>query len=375
MAKSIKDIKEEFTNCPIDILEDKIDEYIEDERKGVQALIVSAEKRIEQRSIEEARLESILQYERECYDKGYEFVAGIDEVGRGPLAGPVVTAVVILPKNCKIEGVNDSKKVPEKKRLELDRIIKEKAIAYSIGVVDNETIDSINILQATFEAMRQALDKIEIKPDFILNDAVTIPNVNIPQKGIIGGDGKSISIGAASIIAKVYRDELMEEYDRKYPEYGFKKNKGYGSSAHLTAIRVHGITSIHRKTFLRKQADKETSNIKGMIGEEVAKKEMLKMGYEILDSNYRYGSGEVDIIAKKDGYMCFVEVKYRTSVENGAPCEAVNTDKQARIIEASQGFLMENNLNNVDVRFDVAEVLEQFGKKYFRYTENAFQVE
>lgn len=375
MGISIKDIKDELMSCEIEEINQKIEKYKYDERKGVQTAIISAEKRLKKYNDEEERLENILKYERECYSKNFELVAGVDEVGRGPLAGPVVAGVVILPKNCKIHGVNDSKKLTEKKRIELDKIIKEKAIAYGIGIVDHETIDKINILQATYQAMREAINSLEVKPEFILNDAVYIPDVKIPQKGIVGGDGKSISIAAASIIAKVYRDELMKEYGEKYPEYGFESNKGYGSATHLATLQSNGVCDIHRKTFLKNLLNEETNNTKGVLGENLTVKELVKMGYVILSRNYRYGSGEVDIIAKKDDYISFIEVKYRTSRENGEPMEAVNKGKQKRIIEASQGYLMEENLSDIDVRFDVAEVLDKNGKKFFRYTENAFSVD
>ena len=181
----------------------------------------------------------------------YAYICGIDEVGRGPLAGPVVAGAVILPKDCDILYINDSKKLSAAKREELyDKII-EKAVAVGLGYVGPDRIDEINILQATYEAMRQAISKLEPQPDLLLNDAVTIPQVNIRQVPIIKGDAKSISIGAASIIAKVTRDHLMEEYDHMFPEYGFASNKGYGSAEHIAAIKKYGPTPIHRRSFIR----------------------------------------------------------------------------------------------------------------------------
>lgn len=374
-AKSISEIKEEFAECNVDEILNKIEIYKFDGRKGVEKLIDSARKRLEKYEAEEVRLEEMLFFERDCYSKNFNLVAGIDEVGRGPLAGPVVASVVILPKDCKIQGVNDSKKLTEKKRVELDKIIKEKAIAYAIGVIDHKVIDEINILQATYEAMRQALDKIEVKPDFILNDAVVIPYVDIPQRGIVEGDGKSMSIAAASIIAKVYRDNLMVEYSEKYPDYGFESNKGYGAASHIAKIQADGLCEIHRRSFVKNIINKETNNTKGDLGERIAIKQLMKKGYEILTRNYRYGKGEVDIIAKKDDYFCFIEVKYRTSRYAGDPCVAVNKNKQERIIEASQGYLMEKKLQDINIRFDVAEVLVENGETMFRYTENAFIVD
>ena len=177
-------------------------------------------------------------------------ICGIDEAGRGPLAGPVVAGAVIIPKNCDILYINDSKKLSEKKREELYDIIMERAVAVGLGYSTPERIDEINILQATYEAMREAVSKLEQVPDLLLNDAVTIPQVNIRQIPIIKGDAKSISIGAASIIAKVTRDRLMVQYDEVYPEYGFASNKGYGAQAHIDALRQYGPCPIHRRSFI-----------------------------------------------------------------------------------------------------------------------------
>ena len=196
-----------------------------------------------------ARCEELKRYEREYGSYGY--ICGIDEVGRGPLAGPVVAGAVILPKDCDILYINDSKKLSEKKREELYDVIMEKAVAVGIGYASHIRIDEINILQATYEAMREAISKLNVKPDILLNDAVTIPGVDIKQVPIIKGDAKSISIGAASIIAKVTRDRLMVEYDKKFPGYGFASNKGYGSAAHIAAIKEIGPCEIHRRSFIK----------------------------------------------------------------------------------------------------------------------------
>ena len=194
------------------------------------------------------RIEALKQYEKEYEHLGY--VCGIDEVGRGPFAGPVVACAVILPKDCSILYINDSKKLSEKRREELFDIITKEAVAYGIGIVDNTVIDEINILNATYEAMRQAIGKLSVKPDVLLNDAVTIPGVDIKQVPIIKGDAKSISIGAASIVAKVTRDRMMCEYDEVYPGYDFAKNKGYGTAAHIQGLKEIGPCPIHRKTFI-----------------------------------------------------------------------------------------------------------------------------
>ena len=226
-----------------------IDNYTLDERSGVQKIVATAKKRIEKYEAELLRTESIKKYEKE-YDN-YVYICGIDEVGRGPLAGPVVAGAVILPKDCDILYINDSKKLSAAKREELYDEIMAKAVSVGLGFVSPERIDEINILQATYEAMREAVSKLEPQPDLLLNDAVTIPGLPQKQVPIIKGDAKSISIGAASIVAKVTRDRLMEEYDHMFPGYGFASNKGYGSAEHITAIKEFGPTPIHRKTFIK----------------------------------------------------------------------------------------------------------------------------
>lgn len=376
--QSISEIKEILSNCSMEELPEQIKQFEEDSRKGVQTALASFRKKYEKHQQELARLDEILTYERGLWEAGYDLIAGIDEVGRGPLAGPVVAAAVILPKECKIEGVNDSKKLSAKKREELYDIILEKAVSYGIGIVSNERIDEINILQATYEAMREALSQLKPKADYILADAVTIPMVSTPQRGIVKGDAKSMSIGAASIVAKVYRDRLMEAYDEVYPGYGFASNKGYGAAEHIEGIKRQGITPIHRKTFVKNflPQDGETTTDKGQRGEAIAAKQMEKMGYEILERNYHALKGEIDIIAKKDNYIVFTEVKYRKNEEMGTPAEAVNHWKQQHIIRAAKVYMAENCLmeEGYDFRFDVAEVLNNDGKTYFRYTENAFQL-
>lgn len=201
---------------------------------------------------ESERLDTMLEFERELYSKGITLIAGVDEAGRGPLCGPVVAAAVILNPNEKIAGVNDSKKLTEKKREELFSVIKEKAIAYSVGIVDEKTIDKINILEATRLAMKKAVEGLKEVPRHVLVDAEKHVPINIPYTPIIKGDAKSESIAAASIIAKVTRDHMINELDKKYPEYHFAKNKGYGTREHIAAIKEHGLCEIHRKTFCKK---------------------------------------------------------------------------------------------------------------------------
>ena len=204
---------------------------------------------------ERDRLAAMREYE-DTY-AACSWICGIDEAGRGPLAGPVVAGAVILPKDCEILFLNDSKKLSEKKREELFSEIQEKAIAWNVGIVGPDVIDEINILQATYEAMRQAVAGLSVQPELLLNDAVTIPGLDIQQIPIIKGDAKSVSIAAASIMAKVTRDHMMDEYDTLFPEYGFKKHKGYGTAAHRAAILDDGPTPIHRRSFLKKLLKQE----------------------------------------------------------------------------------------------------------------------
>lgn len=249
MDKSIKEIKQLLNESSVEDLKQRINELMDDERESVKSEVQKAQKRLDKLSTEKERIEKLkfFEYQYEIYGN----VCGIDEVGRGPLAGPVVAGAVILPKNCNILYINDSKQLTEKKREELYQIIMEKAIATGIGYATPERIDEINILQATYEAMREAITKLQELPDILLNDAVTIPNVNIKQIPIIKGDAKSISIGAASIIAKVTRDHLMVKYDEIFPEYGFSSNKGYGSAFHIEALRKYGPCPIHRRSFIK----------------------------------------------------------------------------------------------------------------------------
>ena len=225
-----------------------IEAYSSDDRNGVRKLIDSARKQIANYEKEVQRTENLKVYEKKYEEFGY--VCGIDEVGRGPLAGPVYAAAVILPKDCKILYLNDSKQLSEKKREELYDVIMREAVSVGIGYRSPERIDEINILQATFEAMQDAIASLSVEPSVLLNDAVTIPKITIKQVPIIKGDAKSVSIAAASIVAKVTRDRLMAEYDAKYPEYGFASNKGYGSAAHIEAIKKYGPCEIHRRSFI-----------------------------------------------------------------------------------------------------------------------------
>ena len=247
--KSTVEIKQILQAASVMELPAFIDTYAPDQRTGVRRLVETARKRLEALEKEMERIEGLRVYEEKYKD--YQFICGIDEVGRGPLAGPVVAGAVILPKECRILYINDSKQLSEKKREELYTEITKQAVAYAVGFASPERIDEINILQATYEAMREAVGKLNPQPDLLLNDAVKIPGIAIPQVPIVKGDAKSISIGAASIVAKVTRDRLMAEYDSIFPEYDFAGNKGYGSAGHIEALRKYGPSPIHRRSFLK----------------------------------------------------------------------------------------------------------------------------
>ncbi|PNY19055.1 ribonuclease HII [Streptococcus parauberis] len=250
MTLTIKDIKSQLEAIN-DLTDPLFATFDTDSRAGVKKASEARKRAIQALLDEDQRLENMLRYEKSLYAQGYQAIAGIDEVGRGPLAGPVVAACVILPKNCKITGLNDSKKIPKSKHEMIYNLVIEKAIAVGIGLMTNEVIDEVNIYQATKLAMQAAINNLEgdnLTPDFLLIDAMKLEN-SIPQESIIKGDANSLSIAAASIVAKVTRDRLMVDYDKAYPGYDFAKNAGYGTKNHLEGLRKLGVTEIHRRTF------------------------------------------------------------------------------------------------------------------------------
>lgn len=244
---TIKEIKEQLAN--IQRLDDPLlTELEQDSRSGVIQAIAKRKREIQKRLDEDERLEGMLAYEKECYARGMELIAGVDEVGRGPLAGPVVAAAVILPKACKIPGLNDSKKIPKSKHKEIYEAVLQNAVAIGIGIKDNQVIDQVNIYEATKLAMMEAICQLEPQPQHLLIDAMKL-DLPIPQTSIIKGDANSLSIAAASIVAKVTRDQMMEEFDREYPGYDFAQNAGYGTAKHLAGLDKLGVTPIHRRSF------------------------------------------------------------------------------------------------------------------------------
>lgn len=249
MFEKISEIKSMFQKTPLNEIDELFIKYEADERAGVQKILETYNKKKAKLEEEYKRLEKMKEFEYKYKD--YSMICGIDEVGRGPLAGPVVAGAVILPKDCDILYINDSKQLSQKKRELLHEEIMEKAVSIGVGIVSAEFIDEFNILQATYRAMRIAIKKLNVTPDLLLNDAVTIPSVSIKQVGIVKGDARSISIAAASIIAKVTRDNIMVEYDKQYPEYDFVSNKGYGSKKHIEALKKVGASPLHRQTFIK----------------------------------------------------------------------------------------------------------------------------
>lgn len=244
---TIKEIKEQLAS--IQRLDDPLlTELEQDSRSGVIQAIAKRKKEIQKRLDEDERLEKMLAYEKELYTQGIQLIAGVDEVGRGPLAGPVVAAAVILPKACKIPGLNDSKKIPKSKHKEIYEAVLQNAIAIGIGIKDNQVIDQVNIYEATKLAMREAIGQLEPQPQHLLIDAMKL-DLPIPQTSIIKGDANSLSIAAASIVAKVTRDQMMEEFDCEYPGYDFAQNAGYGTANHLAGLHKLGVTPIHRRSF------------------------------------------------------------------------------------------------------------------------------
>lgn len=249
MQQKITEIQERLKTATEEERTKYLAQYQADTRKGVQRLVAQYQNQRKKQEAEFLRMKEMQRFDRQ-YDS-FGVVCGVDEAGRGPLAGPVVAAAVILQREEQLLYLNDSKQVTEKRRETLYHQILEQSVSYGIGIVSQEQIDQMNILQATYEAMRQAIQQLKLKPDLLLNDAVKIPHIAIQQHGIIGGDAKSRCIAAASILAKVTRDHLMVEYDKQYPMYGFAKHKGYGTKDHILKLKQFGPCPLHRKTFIQ----------------------------------------------------------------------------------------------------------------------------
>ncbi len=320
-------------------------------------------------------------FDRElCSQRGITLLCGVDEAGRGPLAGDVYAAACILPEDYDLPGLNDSKKLSEKKRDKLFDAIKEQAICYCVSTATVEEIEEIDIRKATMLAMTRAVEGLSIKPDYVLVDGNFIPDWGDLANGeyCIGGDAKSASIAAASILAKVSRDRYMMGIHAQYPEYAFNKHKGYGTALHYQRIEKYGVTDIHRKSFLKKRLA-EWGTLPplslGYRGETYASEYLIKKGYEILERNYATKKGEIDIIARKDNEIVFAEVKSRRTLNpEYLPKEAVTFEKQRRIISAALDYIQKENLDAAFI-FDVIEVVGYEGKIYINLIEDAFAPE
>ena len=312
---------------------------------------------------------NMLEFEAKHWDSGKKYIAGIDEAGRGPLAGPVVSAAVVLPSDVDLPEVNDSKKISEKKRERLYNEINDVALAVGIGVVHEEEIDKNNILQATFHAMRKSIGQLPVKPDILLVDGNKADIKHFEQESIIDGDQKSLSIAAASIIAKVFRDRMMRQYDIIFPEYGFAKHKGYGTKQHMEVITERKALPIHRKSFnpipyhLPTFAYYMRNHLLEKLGEQLTACNLIRNGHVILETNYSVPKiGEIDIISRDEDLLVFTEVKTQT-VGHGRrdPLIQIDEIKGDRIMNAVQYYKDKNELEG-DFRFDVGEVVLGKGK-------------
>lgn len=291
-------------------------------------------------------------------------IAGVDEAGRGPLAGPVVAGTVILPQKHGIEGLQDSKKLTPKRRTEVYSLIVDSGVPFSFGIVEVEEIDRINILSATRKAMKMALGRLKPKPDMALIDGYGLKSQIIPNKGIICGDSKIESIMAASIVAKVTRDRIMEQYHIIFPDYGFCRNKGYGTPEHLAALKKEKASPIHRKSFNPVKANlpslpwlKQNRKI-GKLGEQLSALKFHKDGYKVCAMNVTCGHhGEIDIIAEKNKTLVFVEVKTGTQEQMGGPVLKVDEQKMKKLDHAVKYYLQQNEIGQKDIRFDVSTVI------------------
>jgi ribonuclease HII len=307
--------------------------------------------------------------ERAARERGFRVIAGIDEAGRGPLAGPVVAAVVVLPFEVELKGVRDSKTMtPEQREVAFKRVMGS-AEAVGVGIIEPAEIDRLNILRATHQAMRNAVDGLTVRPEFVLIDGLPVHPFPVLQKAVVKGDGKCATIAAASIIAKVTRDRIMQEADALYPVYGFARHKGYCTAEHMALLREHGPCPIHRRSFapvaelIRSEVyaadaalfDSDRRREVGESGEVVACAHLRRLGWEVLATRYHCREGEVDIVARQGDTVCFVEVKARRG--RSTPAESVHAHKRARIVKAAESWLFERELGDIACRFDIVEVV------------------
>lgn len=344
----------------------------DDERAGVKKIVLKLNKDYNDYLTELKRIENLKRIEEQFYEAGYELIAGTDEVGRGPLCGPVVSAVVVMPRDSAILYINDSKKLTPKMRDRLYDQIMENAISVGIGIVDHTEIDRINILNASKLSMKIAFEQLSVKPDILLLDAVSI-DVPVPQKSYIKGDENVYCIAAASIVAKVTRDRIMQDYAVLYPQYHLESNKGYGSAEHVEAIRKYGPCVIHRRSFLN-SIELPKSKTVGISYEKIACEYLTAQGFQIAAQNYKRGGGEIDIVFTDGDSYVFCEVKARSNSSFGLPEEFVDKAKQRRIVQTAQIFMAEKVIFETG-RFDVIAIdIEANGKYTIRHIKDAFQL-
>ena len=321
----------------------------------------------------------MLEFEQKHWLSGKEYIAGIDEAGRGPLAGPVVSSAVIFPHDIELPEVKDSKKISEKKRERLYDDIYDAALAVGVGIIHEEEIDEKNILQGTYQAMRQSIGQLSVKPDILLVDGNKADIKHYEQESIIDGDQKSLSIAAASIIAKVTRDRMMRQYDIVFPQYGFAKHKGYGTKQHMEAIISRKASPIHRKSFnpvsnhLPSFAYYKRNHLIGKLGEQLVACQMIRNGHEIMETNYNVPKvGEIDIISQEKDILVFTDVKTQTAGTEWGDCRSqVDEKKSDRVMNAVQHYMDENELD-FDFRFDIGKVVLGKGKPEIRILEEEF---
>lgn len=399
-----------------------------DPRAGVQAVARSACTRIRRQRAEVRRQEKLMALERRLYERGVQVIAGVDEAGRGPLAGPVVAAAVVLPKEVSLPGLDDSKKLTPEQRERLFAEIQSRAVAVGVGEVDNEEIDRVNILQASLKAMREAISALSVRPDRVLVDGNQRPGSGLAEVAVVDGDATALSIAAASVIAKVTRDRTMVEYDSTFPGYGFARHKGYGTSEHIDALHRLGPCPLHRRSFqIVGDLDEDRSedfrifreglegaqnraelaalgqSIRAAIaalpphevdvlreiyreraaaldrtgprGEEIAAAFLEREGYRIVDRNVRGAGGEIDLIVSKEGMLVFVEVKTDRTGAFGPPELRVDGRKQRQLAKIATHYLQQHDTSGVDLRFDVIGISLRGETPEIEHIENAFWTE
>lgn len=368
-----------------------------DPRAGVRSLALKERRRRKSVASERARLEKMRILENQLHARGLRLIAGVDEAGRGPLAGPVVAAAVILPPDALIHGLNDSKVLTPLKREGLYNRIREIAVAHATGEASADEIDRLNVLQATYLAMRRAIERLGVPPDRVLVDGAGVPGSPFPESAVIDGDASSFSIAAASILAKVTRDRKMAAFHGEFPVYGFADHKGYGSASHRRALQMHGPCRIHRLSFSgvrpadragdtsrKTRQDGDSRRIgrvpprvswAGRRGENAAAVMLAKAGYRVLRRNYRAAGGEVDLIAARGRTLAFVEVKTATATGFGPPETRVTRAKQRQIVRVARAYLQRHPDPGMAPRFDVIAVCFVDETPRIRHIEAAFRPE